>query len=132
MFVIEAPKDCGNAPKKQFLVDYQRALAEKDLDFLSNHLSARIKWEIVGEMTISGKEEFLKHISETKFGKAQHLVVETVITHGTDAALSGRLTTADGGIYHFCEVYKFKGFKGFELASIKSYFVEATPEQSQQ
>src|SRR5690606_6705939 len=132
MFVIEAPKDCGNAPKKQFLVDYQRALAEKDLDFLSNHLSARINWEVVGEMTISGKEEFLKHISETKFGKVVHQVVETLFTHVTVTVRSGRLTTADGVILSCCEVYQFKGFKGFELASIKSYFVEATTEPIQQ
>ncbi|RAV27651.1 hypothetical protein DN748_17250 [Sinomicrobium soli] len=124
MTQIIIPSDCGNAPKKNFLKDFYTAWAKDDLDFCKKHLDDHIIWEIVGQNTLSGIENFEKQLQHYPIRNASKMVIETIITHGTDASVDGQIWTNEGAVFAFCDVYKFKGFKGFSLKSIKSFWVE--------
>jgi len=121
--IIDFPSNCGNAPRKLFLIDYHRAIAEGNAEFLADYLADDINWEIVGELKITGKDEFLKVIQTLPTWEMGELRIETVVTHGNEAALAGIAVTEDGTEVQFCDVYKFKGAKGFELKSVKTFII---------
>src|SRR5690606_7020855 len=102
---ITVSVDCGNSPKKEFLKDYSIAIANGDIDFVTNNISDSIYWEIIGDNTITSKEKFIKAIQEYKLWKVKDLVIDAIITHGTDASVNGRVITTDNLHFAFCNVY---------------------------
>jgi ketosteroid isomerase-like protein len=53
---VQAPADAGSAPRKQFLVDFNKAFAESDVDYIISHVSEDVVWEMVGDKKVQGKE----------------------------------------------------------------------------
>ena len=48
--------DCGNAPRKKLLEDFNIAFATGDADFIIQNVSTDIQWTIFGDKVITGKE----------------------------------------------------------------------------
>lgn len=65
--------------------------------------------------------EIMEGLREHPIRNAARIEIESIITHGTDAAVHGRITTTNGAKFAFCDVYKFKGHKGFEKRAVKSF-----------
>ena len=124
MAKISVQTNCGNSPKKEFLKDYHIAAANGDVDFLSGNISENISWEIMGGTAIAGKENYLKAMQEYNLWKVKELVIDTIITHGIDASVNGEVVTTDNVKFIFCDIYKFKGFKGSTIKSIKSFLIK--------
>lgn len=57
MTKITVIPDCGNAPKKEFLKDFNIAFATGEADFIIQHVSDNIVWSIYGDKDIIGKED---------------------------------------------------------------------------
>ncbi|NJN27476.1 MAG: hypothetical protein HC819_16635, partial [Cyclobacteriaceae bacterium] len=91
MTKITVSPDCGNAPRKQFLKDFNIAFATGDADFIIQHVCDDIEWNIHGDKHISGKEAFTKEIYIMKEYSADEVVIHTIITHGREAALNGEM-----------------------------------------
>lgn len=123
MVEVHAPNDCGNAPRKGFLKEFNRAFAEGDVDFLRECVSDDVVWEIVGEETLRGREAFIEALEAMASKQAVRLILHHVITHGKEAAAHGELHFVDGEIAHFCDVYEFRGAKGTTLKYIRSFVV---------
>ena len=123
---INIPKDCGNAPRKNFLKDFHIALAKGDLSFLETHVAESILCEITGSTTIETKESYLQEVEHFAHWKVQNLTIEAIIKHGNDAAVQGKFTASDKTEFAFCDLYKFKGFKGFAIKSIKSFLIKVS------
>jgi|SRR5690606_7150020 hypothetical protein len=121
---ITIQPDCGNAPRKLFLKDLIVAWAEGDSDFFTNILPDHITWEVVGSRNISGKANFLNELVGHKLWKSRELVIDTIITHGRDAAVSGRILAADKSVYSFCDVFRFKGAGGSTIDQIRTFLVK--------
>lgn len=47
--------DCGNAPKREFLKEFNSAFAKGDIEFLVASVSDEVVWDIVGYRQINGK-----------------------------------------------------------------------------
>jgi hypothetical protein len=92
---IEIQPDCGNAPRKAFLKDLHTAIANGDLGYLASIIPEGITREIVGQQRINGKEDYLSEVASHELWKAKELIIDTMITHGPDACVSGHITTAD-------------------------------------
>lgn len=120
---IDVPKDCGNAPKKNFLKDFHIAIASGDISFLSQQITDAISWEIIGGKSITTKTLYLEAIQNHPLWKAERLVIDKIITHGIDASVNGTSSTTKGDKFAFCDIYIFKSFKGMELKSIKSFII---------
>ena len=54
---IFCEEDCGNAPKKAILRDFNIAIANKDLDYLLEWISDDVVWNKVGQSTATGKAQ---------------------------------------------------------------------------
>jgi ribosomal protein S4E len=123
---INIQPDCGNAPRKVFLKDFNVALAKGDKPFLKKNIHDGINWEVAGHINVTGKEDYLKAIIEHKFWKVKELTIDAIITHGLDASVSGRIMTSDNTKFTFCDIYRFKGASGTTINSIKTFLIEET------
>ena len=124
MSKITIEPDCGNSPRKLFLKDLLMAFANGDLEFVTENISEDVRWEISGNKTITGKENYLKELVRQKLWKVKGLVVDKIITHGADASVSGQITIAGKTKLHFCDIYGFKGAGTNTLKSIRSFIVK--------
>lgn len=124
MAKITVEANCGNAPKKEFLKNFHRAMANGDLNFVTANISDTFHWEIIGDHIITDKGQFAKAIQAHQFWKVKELIVDAIITHGNEASVNGKVITADDLTFSFCNVYKFKGFKGFVIKKIRTYVIQ--------
>ena len=123
MTKINVIPDCGNAPRKTFLRDFNIAFATGDADFIVEHVSDHITWEMVGDKTISGKEALSQAIHEMKDYTADESHILHMITHGKSAVLTG-VIKMDGKTYDFCDVYEFVSAGKNILKHLKSYEIK--------
>ena len=121
---IVVQPDCGNAPRKRFLKDFVVAIAEGNMDYLKKNIPEKISWEIIGSGTIAGKEDILNELRNHAAQNAKEVVMDTIITHGPDACISGKITRSDKSQYRFCDIYRFKGAGGFVLHSITTFLIK--------
>jgi hypothetical protein len=121
MTKIVIAADCGNSRRKVFLKDFIVAFVKGDAEFIQSQIPDEILWEIAGARSIEGKENYSKHFSRHKLWKASELRIETVITHGPEASVSGRVITSDNSAYSFREVYRFRGAAGKTIRSMPSF-----------
>jgi hypothetical protein len=123
---INIQPDCGNAPRKVFLKDFNVALAKGDKTFLTENIHDSITWEVAGHKNVTGKEDYLKAIIVHKLWKVKELTIDTIITHGPDASVSGKIITPDNTKFTFCDIYGFKGAGGTTINSIKTFLIKET------
>ena len=120
MTKITVTPDCGNAPRKAFLKDFNIAFATGDADFIINHVHEDIVWTIYGDKHIEGKEAFVKEINIMKDYTADEVVIHSIITHGREAALNGEMIMGDK-TYAFCDVYRFTNTTSDIIKDMRSY-----------
>src|SRR5690554_3623379 len=99
MAKITVEVNCGNAPKKEFLKNFHTAIANGDINFVAANISDTFNWEIIGNNTITNKEQFVEAIQEHRLWNVKELIVDAIITHGNDASVNGRVVTADDLIF---------------------------------
>src|SRR5690606_62467 len=120
---INVGPDCGNAPKKLFLKDFTVALAKGDVDFLTDCIGDHMVWEVVGESQVTGKEDYVKAIKRHKLWKVKGMSIDTIITHGTEASVSGQITAKDNSKFGFCNIYKFRSAGAAIVNSVRTFLV---------
>lgn len=124
MPIINVKADCGNSPRKEFLKQFHIAMAEGDWPFVADNLSDSIRWEWVGSQVLENKEAAEEQLVKSPLWEVKTLDVDAIITHGNEASANGRVLTSEGKTFAFCNVYKFKGFKGTMLQSVQTYLIQ--------
>jgi hypothetical protein len=118
---ISIPDDCGSSPRKQFIADFNRAFAEVDIEYVLDHVSDEIVWDMVGDKKVSGKRAMRNVMESMMAAEASALVLLNVITHGREAAANGELHYSGGERIAFCDVYQFTKTRGNTVNRITSY-----------
>ena len=119
---LTVDENCGNAPKKGLLRDFRQAWTTGDLEAVAAAVSDDVSWKQAGEEVIQGRTAFEQAAAEMDRDKASHLVIENIITHGSTAALNGRVERESGASDEFCDVYQFGGHgKTAKITEITSY-----------
>lgn len=121
---IQIQPDCGNAPRKLLLKDLLTAIVEANTKHLLEVIAENISWDIVGQKQITGQEQYMKELKGHALWKAKEVIVDTIITHGPDASMNGRITAADKTTYKFCDVYRFKSAGSATISSITTFLIE--------
>ncbi len=124
MIKINIGPDCGNSPKKQFLKELNIAFAKSDSDFLIASVTDKIIWDIIGDKKIVGKENFVEEQAKMKSQKVSELIVERILTHGKEGAVSGIMKMSNDKKFAFSDFYEFSGAKGAKVRAITSYIIE--------
>ena len=117
-------EDCGNSPKNIFVQEITIALAKGDVKSVLNSVTDDIRWNIVGDSVIQGKDRFAEALEEKKNDKAVELKIDHIATHGKAGAADGRIIRKSKKKYAFCHVYEFSNAKGIAVKEITSYVIE--------
>lgn len=121
---ITSSPDCGNSPKKELLKQVNIAFAKGNLDLLVEHTTDEITWNIIGNKTIEGKENFTENLKKMRAEKVAELQFDQILTHGKAGAVNGIMKMQNGKNYAFSDFYEFSGAKGGKIKSITSYVIE--------
>lgn len=125
MPTITVPPDCGNAPKKEFLRDFEIAFAESNAAFILDAFAEDIRWDMVGDQVIEGKEAAQEKLYEMLDGSITELSLDVIITHGGEGAVQGTMKFKDGTVFRFCDIYKFTGHgKDTKIKSLTSFVAQ--------
>lgn len=128
---VVCPVDCGNAPRKAILRDWNIALAGGDASSVAELLADNVVYEPIGAQPIEGKaavESFLEEESRAGSAGPGEFHIHSIITHGNTAALNATLVMNDGWRVDYCHVYLFNGFsKTAKLRRITAYRFEFGP-----
>lgn len=125
MLKVNVSEDCGNAPKKAQLRDFNIAFAKNDLEQVLENLTDNIRWMVVGDQLLEGKESVAKMLEQTGKSKATELTINNVITHGNVGAVDGILILEDGSSYAYCDVCRFSSHaKDAKIKEITSYVIK--------
>lgn len=124
MLKISVDEDCGNAPKRILLRDFEIAFAQNDVAHLLEQVAADIHWNRVGDKVIEGTEAMAAEIARMQLSKATELTLTNIITHGKIGAVDGTLKFEDGSSYAFCHVYSFSSnAKNAKIKAITAYVI---------
>ncbi|MFW5760769.1 MAG: nuclear transport factor 2 family protein [Cyclobacteriaceae bacterium] len=113
---IIIPADCGNAPKKIFLKDFNIALANADIDYLKDSVADYIHWEVIGREKAVGKQEFIALLQGMK-ANCTKLSLQKILSHGREGAVYGHKAFANGKTEAFAGFYEFNSAKATKLKS---------------
>ena len=117
-------EDCGNSPKNIFLEKLTVAFAKCDSKFILSSVTDDIRWNIVGDKLIQGKDSITKALEQMKNDKAVELTIHHIATHGKAGAVNGTTKFKNGNTRAFCDVYEFNGVKGTSIKEITSYVID--------
>lgn len=123
---IVCKEDCGNAPKKKLLLEWNVARVNGDVGFLLQHVTDGVVWDRVGVGRIQGQDRLAEALTSMMDPPVAELRIDHIITHGYTAALHGALTYGDGEKRRrFCEVYVFNGAsKHAKIKEITTYAID--------
>jgi len=124
MTKIIVSADCGNSPKNVFIEKLTAAFAKRDAKFILGNVTDDIRWNIVGDTLIEGKDNFAAILGQMKNEKVLELTIRHIATHGKAGAVDGTVILEDGKIRAFCDVYEFSGAKGTAVKEITSYVID--------
>lgn len=117
-------EDCGNAPKKLLLRDFNIAFARGDVDTIVQNISDDVCWEMIGDKRLEGIRSVTEELEQMKEFKATELHLTSIITHGATASADGILHFPDGSRYAFSDVYRFTSAgKQAKIKEIRSYVI---------
>ena len=119
-------EDCGNSPKNIFLKDLTIAFAKGDIKYLLGKVTDDIRWNIISDRLIQGKENFSEALEKMKSDMATELTIHHIATHGKAGAVNGVKKLKSGKSLAFCDVYEFKDAKGSSVKEITSYVIETS------
>ncbi|WP_099222643.1 nuclear transport factor 2 family protein [Listeria costaricensis] len=120
-FIVVAPRDCENAPKKGIMRDYLIASGAVDRKRLTELLTADFIWRVPGEFEMAGRERFIEELERNK-ETVSSLVIDSIVSHGKEGVAHGTMTTTQGMHVYFADFFRFENHKKeARIQSITSY-----------
>lgn len=124
---IVCNEDCGNSPKNLFLRNFNVAAAKMNLSFIRKSITEDVVWHLfepAGQKIITGRENVVSEYETNLVIVPVEFVIDTIVTHGHDGAVNGRIKAKNGKMYVFSDFYEFNSAKGAKIKSITSYIIE--------
>ncbi|AST96314.1 hypothetical protein CHH78_12435 [Shouchella clausii] len=110
---------------EQLYADLNEAFAKGDVDFILSHAAEDIRWEMVGDSVVEGKEEVAKRLEAVKGIVSEEFTTKRIIASGRTAAIEGTMLCPDetGTIRKaaFCDLYTLNE-KG-KITDLTAYFI---------
>ena len=96
----------------QLQIKISEKFAKGDFEFTDMYLADDIKWNILGETSIEGKEQVLEVSKMLQLEYFPVITIKNVIAEGNYVVIesTGEATTKNGKPYNqtYCDVFKFK------------------------
>ncbi|MEN2767673.1 DUF4440 domain-containing protein [Ornithinibacillus xuwenensis] len=119
---VYCQEECGNAPRKEILRQFNIALVTADIELLNDFLSDEVIWNQIGTKKTKGKKIVMEQFQQLLKNSVIALHIENIITHGSSASVNGYLEFGDQTKQDFCDVYRFvSAGKHAKMKEITSY-----------
>src|SRR5215204_3339636 len=116
---------------KQLLKKISEEFAKGNLRFSEAYLAEEIKWNILGDDTVVGKEQVLELTKMAQLESFPVIKIKNIISEGNYVVIesTGEAKTIKGNPYNqvYCEVYRFDNEK---LQEITTYLDTALSKQA--
>jgi hypothetical protein len=122
MEIITQP-DCGNSPKLKLIRDLTILFASYEVERVKDYFAEDIKWCLVGDVPIKGKDRFIEALYEMSENKAVMLTIHQILNHGKSGAVHGEMRMRDGKTYGFADFYEFASAGSEKIKAIVSYVI---------
>ncbi|WP_194774655.1 nuclear transport factor 2 family protein [Pararhodonellum marinum] len=109
---------------EEFWVELNEAYAKGNLDYIIQHASEDIRWNMVGDRILQGKKEFVDFLHEMKMEEGMETQIQKYVMDGKKAAVSGTLFMKDGKKYAFCDMYELNGDKNYLVKTMESFVIK--------
>jgi ketosteroid isomerase-like protein len=107
---------------KQLLKDISEQFARGNMEFAGQYLSPRIRWNILGDDTITGKDQVLEVNKMAQLERFPAITIKTIIGEGDVVVVesTGEAQTKGGKPYNqaYCEIFRFANG---ELQEVTTY-----------
>jgi hypothetical protein len=121
---IKVNPDCGNSPKKNLIKELTILFATYEINEVKQYFAEDIKWTLVGDRPIKGRQELASALMEMSGNKASELTLHSIITHGREASVHGEMSMENGHHYGFSDFYVFTSPKASKVKSITSFVIQ--------
>ncbi len=113
---------------ENFLTKLNHAFANSNSSYILDHITDDIRWTIIGDQVIEGKEDFEKVIRQMETEEAYTVQIEHIIIQENTAAVNGSITSANetgtDRVYAFCDIYQLDSTDNPIIREITSYVLE--------
>lgn len=113
---------------KKFLTKLNRAFANSNSSYILEHVTDDIRWNIIGDQVIEGKDAFEKVIREMETEEAFTVEIDHIIIQENTAVVNGSITPASetgvDRVYAFCDIYHLNSTDKPLITEIISYVHE--------
>lgn len=116
-------KNCGNSPRNLLIKNFIVAFEKCNTKFVKKNITEDANWEIIGEKTVSGKDNFIREMLNSKTVKPEKLIIDSIISHGKTGAVSGVLEFRNNKNLAFCHVIKMNNFSRDAVVKEMSSFI---------
>lgn len=110
--------------KEALLRKVNEAFAQNDADVVIASVAEDIRWTIVGDQVIEGKDRSIEALREMAGEKPFEVHIGTLIMQGEIASLEGTMRSAGGEAYAFCDIYRFSGMEKPKIKEMTSYVIK--------
>ena len=124
MTKVTRSPDCGNSPKNIFIEKLTIAFAKGNSKFILRSVTDDIRWNIVGDRVIEGKDNFAEALERMNKGEVVELTMHHIATHGKAGAVNGTVKWRNRRTRAFCDIYEFGTARGASVQEITSYVIE--------
>lgn len=111
--------------RELLLKKFNDAFANCDTEFLANSVTDDIKWEIIGEKTISGKKDFEKSLDRMKHSGPTEIRVSEIVSVKDKSVVEGivefYVEPGKKKKYAFCDVYIFSDSDDTKFKELRTY-----------
>ncbi len=113
---------------KKIVKQVDAAFSAGNAEGFLEHCAENVKWTIVGEKMVEGKDDIRQFLSSMKGMEPPKITNREVIAEADSVAAHGEMTMQDENgktvPYAYCDIYQFQQDKIVEL---KSYVVKTEP-----
>ena len=110
------------SPNKQLLKDISEQFAKGNMEFVEPYLADGIKWNILGDGTVSGRDEVLEVNKMAQLETFPKITIKNIVGEGDFVVVesTGEAVTKTGKPYNqtYCEVFRFRNE---ELQEVTTY-----------
>lgn len=118
--------------KENLLRNFNNAFANADIELLSSCFTDDISWNVIGELPINGKDDFLNAFTCMLDHKTEEMKIYNIIVSGQQGVVDGTMTIVDPTgkrkTYEYCDLYRFSDAEENKIQDIKSFVLEPKKE----
>lgn len=113
-----------NTKNQEFLEEFNKAFARSNSDYIIKHVTDDVKWTVLGDFSVEGKEAFITELKKMESPEPFELAIKNIIARDQLAAVEGTMKSPNGKTYAFCDVYHFQDLENPMIKELTSYVFE--------